>query len=138
MPAGRHGHLHDHAAGTLRRGQRGKGIEEPVRGPFARRCPAGVPCRAGVRAGTSLLARLQSGGGWFACAGGGGGLQRTGGIITSLALLLVPATMRLLGHVNWWAPGPLRRLYAHYGIREDAAAFPVEPARAPQTVGGPR
>ena len=85
-----------------------------------------------------------------------GGLQRTGGIITSLALLLiivvgafsasgitfiklmgvgmiialvvdatiirvllVPATMRLLGRANWWAPRPLRRLYARYGIRED-------------------
>jgi RND superfamily putative drug exporter len=87
------------------------------------------------------------------------GLQRTGGLITSLALLLVvvvglfsasgisflkllgvgmivalivdativrillvPATMRLLGRANWWAPGPLRRLYARYGIREDSAA----------------
>jgi trehalose monomycolate/heme transporter len=83
------------------------------------------------------------------------GLQRTGGIITSAALLLlvvigafslsgitfikmigvamliavvvdativrillVPATMRLLGNANWYAPGPLRRLYARYGIRE--------------------
>jgi RND superfamily putative drug exporter len=84
------------------------------------------------------------------------GLQRTGGLITSLALLLVivigafsasgitfikllgvgmivalvidasivrimlvPATMRLLGRANWWAPGPLRRVYARYGIREE-------------------
>ena len=84
-----------------------------------------------------------------------GGLQRTGGLITSLALLLVivigafsasgitfiklmgvgmiialivdativrvplvPATMRLLGRANWWAPGPLRGLYGRYGIRE--------------------
>ncbi|MGE5292141.1 MAG: MMPL family transporter [Micromonosporaceae bacterium] len=84
-----------------------------------------------------------------------GGLQRTGGIITSLALLLivvvgafsasgiifikllgvgmiialvvdasivrvllVPATMRLLGRANWWSPRPLRRLYARYGISE--------------------
>jgi RND superfamily putative drug exporter len=83
------------------------------------------------------------------------GLQRTGGLITSLALLLVivvglfsasgitfikllgvgmivalvvdatvvrillvPATMRLLGRGNWWAPRPLRRLYARYGITE--------------------
>jgi uncharacterized membrane protein YdfJ with MMPL/SSD domain len=83
------------------------------------------------------------------------GLQRTGGIITSAALLLivvigafsisgvalikmigiamliaividatvvrmvlVPATMQLLGPANWWAPGPLGRLYARYGIRE--------------------
>jgi uncharacterized membrane protein YdfJ with MMPL/SSD domain len=90
------------------------------------------------------------------------GLQRTGGLITSLALLLivvvgafsasgitfiklmgvgmivallvdatiirvllVPATMRLLGRANWWAPRPLRRLYARYGIREE-----IQPERA--------
>ena len=83
------------------------------------------------------------------------GLQRTGGLITSLALLLVivvgafsasgitfikllgvgmivalivdasivrvllvPAVMRLLGPANWWAPRPLRRLYARYGFSE--------------------
>ena len=41
-------------------------------------------------------------------------------------VLLVPATMRLLGRANWWAPGPLRRLYARYGIREaDAQRQPV-------------
>jgi len=91
-----------------------------------------------------------------------GGLQRTGGVITSLAflliivvglfsasgvtfiklfgvgtivallvdatvvrVLLVPATMRLLGRANWWAPRPLRRLYARYGIREAEAPTPV-------------
>ncbi len=94
------------------------------------------------------------------------GLQRTGGVITSAALLLVivigafsasgitfikllgvgmivalivdatvvrvllvPATMRLLGRANWWAPRPLRRLYARYGIREDDAQSPPAPAR---------
>jgi uncharacterized membrane protein YdfJ with MMPL/SSD domain len=81
------------------------------------------------------------------------GLQRTGGIITSAAALLVivvgpfslssvtftklmgvgmivalivdatvirvvlvPATMKLMGRVNWWAPGPLRRLHARIGL----------------------
>jgi trehalose monomycolate/heme transporter len=100
------------------------------------------------------------------------GLQRTGGVITSAALLLivvigmfsissitfikllgvgmivalvidatlvrmllVPATMRLLGEANWWAPAPLRRLYARYGIREDdtprlGAAADPEPESA--------
>ena len=89
------------------------------------------------------------------------GLQRTGGLITSLALLLVivvglfsasgvmflkllgvgmivalivdatvvrvllvPATMRLLGGANWWAPAPLRRLYARYGIAESETVPP--------------
>ncbi|MGH8792607.1 MAG: MMPL family transporter [Stackebrandtia sp.] len=83
------------------------------------------------------------------------GLQRTGGIITAAALLLivvvgafatsgilmmkmigvgmavaifldatvvrlllVPSTMRLLGRANWWAPKPLRRFYASYGLKE--------------------
>jgi trehalose monomycolate/heme transporter len=106
------------------------------------------------------------------------GVQRTGGIITSAALLLlvvigafslsgitfikmigiamliavvidatvvrtllVPATMRLLGRANWWAPGPLGRLYARYGIREsdgdggeDAAAAPA-PRREEELAG---
>jgi RND superfamily putative drug exporter len=97
-----------------------------------------------------------------------GGLQRTGGVITSAALLLVivigafsasgitfiklmgvgmivalivdativrvllvPATMRLLGKANWYAPAPLRRLYAKYGISESDEA-PEEPAKGPE------
>lgn len=32
--------------------------------------------------------------------------------------LLVPATMRLLGRWNWWAPRPLARSYARFGIKE--------------------
>jgi RND superfamily putative drug exporter len=97
------------------------------------------------------------------------GLQRTGGIITSAALLLivviaafslsgitfikmigvamliavvidatvvrtllVPATMRLLGRANWYAPAPLRRFYARHGIREnDEPVGPKEPALVP-------
>ena len=95
------------------------------------------------------------------------GLQRTGGVITSLALLLiivvgafsasgitfiklmgvgmivallvdasvvrvllVPATMRLLGRANWWAPRPLRRLYARYGFKEETPAPLPVPAGA--------
>jgi RND superfamily putative drug exporter len=100
------------------------------------------------------------------------GLQRTGGVITSAALLLVvvigmfslssitfikmlgvgmivalildatlvrmllvPATMRLVGDANWWAPGPLRRFYARHGIREDDGPAPgaIE-APAPEPV----
>jgi RND superfamily putative drug exporter len=37
---------------------------------------------------------------------------------TVVRVLLVPATMRLLGDWNWWAPGPLARIYARYGLRE--------------------
>src|SRR5258707_1195403 len=86
------------------------------------------------------------------------GLQRTGGLITSEALLLavvlgafgmariifiqeigiglasavimdatlirmllVPATMRLLGNLNWWAPAPLRWLWQHIGLADTPA-----------------
>ncbi|GAA2284186.1 MMPL family transporter [Glycomyces scopariae] len=46
---------------------------------------------------------------------------------TVVRMLLVPATMRLLGRANWWVPGPLGRLYAKYGIKEsDDAAAPAE------------
>ncbi len=31
-------------------------------------------------------------------------------------LLLVPATMTLLGNWNWWAPKPLKRLYSRMSI----------------------
>jgi RND superfamily putative drug exporter len=56
---------------------------------------------------------------------------------TLVRALLVPATMRLLGRWNWWAPGPLARLYLRYGIREsapDAAGDPAGP-RAPAPAG---
>ena len=102
------------------------------------------------------------------------GLQRTGGIITSAALLLivvigafsvseivfikmigvamliaivvdatvvrsllVPATMRLLGRANWYAPGPLRRVYARYGIRESEVEA-VPETREPALSGSAR
>jgi trehalose monomycolate/heme transporter len=92
------------------------------------------------------------------------GLQRTGGVITSAALLLiivigafstssitfikllgvgmivalildatlvrlllVPATLRLLGDASWWAPAPLRRFYARHGIHEDDGPAPDAP-----------
>ncbi len=37
---------------------------------------------------------------------------------TVVRTLLVPATMRLLGRWNWWAPAPLRRLHAAIGLHE--------------------
>jgi RND superfamily putative drug exporter len=37
---------------------------------------------------------------------------------TLVRMLLVPATMTLLGRWNWWAPGPLRRLHERIGITE--------------------
>jgi uncharacterized membrane protein YdfJ with MMPL/SSD domain len=40
---------------------------------------------------------------------------------TVVRALLVPATMKLLGRWNWWAPGPMRRWWERYGFREEAA-----------------
>ena len=39
---------------------------------------------------------------------------------TVVRALLVPATMRLLGRWNWWAPAPLRRLHDRFGLEEPA------------------
>jgi RND superfamily putative drug exporter len=39
---------------------------------------------------------------------------------TVVRALLVPASMRLLGRWNWWAPAPLRRLHDRIGLREPA------------------
>jgi uncharacterized membrane protein YdfJ with MMPL/SSD domain len=37
---------------------------------------------------------------------------------TIVRALLVPSLMALLGRWNWWAPRPLRRLHARFGLRE--------------------
>jgi putative drug exporter of the RND superfamily len=37
---------------------------------------------------------------------------------TLVRMLLVPATMSVLGAANWWAPRSLRRLHARWGITE--------------------
>lgn len=37
---------------------------------------------------------------------------------TLVRMLLVPATMSVLGSANWWAPRPLRRLHERWGITE--------------------
>ncbi|MBL7499558.1 MMPL family transporter [Frankia sp. CNm7] len=38
--------------------------------------------------------------------------------ITVIRAILVPAFMALAGNYNWWAPAPLRRLHARFGLRE--------------------
>lgn len=35
---------------------------------------------------------------------------------TLVRMLLVPATMTVLGRWNWWAPGPLRKVHNRFGI----------------------
>jgi putative drug exporter of the RND superfamily len=47
---------------------------------------------------------------------------------TVVRMLLVPATMQLMGRWNWWAPPPLRRLHERYGLVEHS------PAAVPGTV----
>jgi RND superfamily putative drug exporter len=44
---------------------------------------------------------------------------------TLIRAALVPAFMKLAGEANWWAPGPLRRLYDRFGISETDE--PAEP-----------
>lgn len=46
---------------------------------------------------------------------------------TIVRMLLVPATMTLLGRYNWWAPGPLRRF--HDRVAGGFAEAPPRPAR---------
>ncbi|MGW8374695.1 MMPL family transporter [Streptomyces sp. ODS28] len=40
---------------------------------------------------------------------------------TLVRAILVPSFMRLAGHVNWWAPGVLRRVHGRVGLREGGA-----------------
>jgi len=41
---------------------------------------------------------------------------------TVVRALIVPATMRLLGNLNWWAPEPLARIYGKFGLSETVKA----------------
>ncbi|HYB38518.1 MAG TPA: MMPL family transporter [Mycobacterium sp.] len=45
---------------------------------------------------------------------------------TLVRILLVPAFMHVLGRANWWAPKPLVRLHARFGISEARAPEPTE------------
>ncbi|HEY7355325.1 MAG TPA: MMPL family transporter, partial [Ktedonobacterales bacterium] len=60
---------------------------------------------------------------------------------TLVRALLVPATMRLLGRWNWWAPRPLRALWQRVGLHETeqhalALAAAEEKLSAPQELEG--
>jgi putative drug exporter of the RND superfamily len=48
---------------------------------------------------------------------------------TLVRALVVPATMRLLGDLNWWAPRPLTRLYRRLGLGEAAVPAPTPETR---------
>ncbi len=52
---------------------------------------------------------------------------------TIVRVLLVPATMRLLGTWNWWSPGPLKHIADRIGFDhiEDLPDEPAEPGSGP-------
>jgi trehalose monomycolate/heme transporter len=58
---------------------------------------------------------------------------------TVVRALLVPATMKLLGRWNWWAPAPMVRWWERYGFREEPAEVRDEqdpgPGRQRELVG---
>jgi uncharacterized membrane protein YdfJ with MMPL/SSD domain len=45
---------------------------------------------------------------------------------TIIRALLVPSLMEMLGKWNWWAPKPLRRLHARFGVSEGGARPAVQ------------
>jgi uncharacterized membrane protein YdfJ with MMPL/SSD domain len=51
---------------------------------------------------------------------------------TIIRALLVPATMKLLGRWNWWAPAPLARWWERHGFREEPAATAPDAPDFPQ------
>jgi putative drug exporter of the RND superfamily len=53
---------------------------------------------------------------------------------TVVRMLLVPATMKLMGRWNWWAPAPLRRLHDRVGLAEQHLPAPPGPP-GPERVG---
>ena len=57
---------------------------------------------------------------------------------TVVRALLVPATMRLLGRANWYAPAPMRRWWERHGHREGAQPHEVAPVRvsSPEPAAG--
>ncbi|MER5225696.1 MMPL family transporter [Streptomyces flaveus] len=52
---------------------------------------------------------------------------------TVVRMLLVPATMALLGRRAWWAPRPLRRAHDRFGLHEEEAAPPRQPQLTKQS-----
>jgi RND superfamily putative drug exporter len=59
---------------------------------------------------------------------------------TIIRVLLVPATMRLMGRWNWWAPGPLGRLADRLGfshVEDEDGDVPVTAAGEPGASVGP-
>ncbi|MGK5637495.1 MMPL family transporter [Streptomyces sp. URMC 126] len=56
---------------------------------------------------------------------------------TLVRAVLVPAFMRLAGRVNWWAPGPLRRLHDRIGLSEGGSEDEDDGRGAPASAPAP-
>jgi putative drug exporter of the RND superfamily len=105
---------------------------------------AGIPSREAVALGLERTGRIVTAAALLFCVAIGAFATsriifiKEVGVGTALAVLidativralLVPSLMELLGRWNWWAPRPLRRLHARFGleksdVREANAAQP--------------
>jgi RND superfamily putative drug exporter len=54
---------------------------------------------------------------------------------TVVRMLLVPATMKLMGRWNWWAPPAMRRLHDRFGLVERRPPAPARPSDQEERVG---
>jgi RND superfamily putative drug exporter len=50
---------------------------------------------------------------------------------TVVRMVLVPATMALMGRANWWLPGWLDRILPHLSLEGPSAQPPVAPVTVP-------
>jgi uncharacterized membrane protein YdfJ with MMPL/SSD domain len=97
---------------------------------------SGVPDREAVAVGLERTGRIVTAAALLFCVAIGAFATsrivfiKEVGVGTALAVLidatlvralLVPSLMELLGRWNWWAPRPLRRLHARFGLDEGVA-----------------
>ncbi|MGH8866392.1 MAG: hypothetical protein ACRDYU_00165 [Actinomycetes bacterium] len=54
---------------------------------------------------------------------------------TLVRMVLVPATMALLGRANWWLPGWLDRLMPHVNLNDDELPPTPDPEPGPVKAG---
>ena len=52
---------------------------------------------------------------------------------TLVRVVLVPATMQLMGRWNWWAPAAMQRWWERYGLHENGRPLPTPPAQVEPT-----
>jgi RND superfamily putative drug exporter len=105
---------------------------------------AGVPNREAVAVGLERTGRIVTAAALLFCVAIGAFATsriifiKEVGVGTALAVLidatlvralLVPSLMELLGRWNWWAPEPLRRLHARFGLDEGAGHGVADVAR---------